>query len=185
MRKRKVVCNVTWDMLVMALLLLTSIVAWRNVDFVKSNVSRSLIGIFVACAVTNSTVLFPASSVIVVLEFVRILNPMLVIIFGALGAATGEMVGFYVGRVGGRVIKSRRWAYLKKIVRKRPYFWIFTFSVLPVPIFDVIGILLGSTNMSAVKFYIACLCGKVIKMGGVVVIFMALVNLVIPLVIGG
>ena len=50
---------------------------------------------------------------------------------------------------------------------------VFLFSLIPFPVFDVVGIGAGMTKMNPISFWLSCLIGKIIKMGIYVTIFSA------------
>lgn len=158
-----------------------SLLAWKCSGFIKENVPETLLGIYLICTVTNSTVLLPASSLIIVLEYARVINPFLVVFFGALGATTGELIGFFVGRAGSRVISKKWFGRVKQKFEEHPYRWVLLFALIPVPIFDMAGIIAGSAKLNVFKFYSSCFCGKVIKMGSYVFVFGLLENIMIGL----
>ena len=44
------------------------------------------------------------------------------------------------------------------------YLTVLLFAVLPLPVFDVVGMLCGAMKMNVVRFFGICLAGKLIKM---------------------
>ena len=140
-------------------------------SYVKNNIPQSLIGIFIACIITNSTVLLPATSMVIVLEYAQLINPIAVAIVGALGTSVGELTGYYMGRAGSNIIKSEKIKKIKIRFDRHTYIWIFVFALLPLPIFDIVGLLAGSTNTNVFCFYFTCVAGKFIKMGCYILMF--------------
>ena len=123
------------------------------------------IGIFLVCLFLNSTVLLPSSSTAVVMTMATIYNPLVVAVVGAFGATIGEFTGYYAGYYGRSFIKEN--AYLDKILsifQKYPSIAIILFAFIPLPIFDVVGIMAGTIKMDRMRFFVLCLVGKCIKM---------------------
>jgi len=152
------------DLIAIIALLCFSIFAFFMNGFVKEHAAVSCLGVFLVCFVANSTVLLPAPSILVVLEYSMIINPIAVAICGAIGASLGEMVGYLTGFKGRKIINSKLIKILEDKFPKHPYIYIFTFSALPLPIFDLIGVLAGAAKVDIMKFYMACVSGKTIKM---------------------
>lgn len=152
-------------------------VAWKFQSYVKNSVSHTLLGIYIACFITNSTVLLPASSMVIVLEFAHLINPLAVAIVGALGASTGELTGYFMGRAGSNIIRSTKVKQLKKMQEKHAYLWVFIFALIPLPIFDVVGLMAGSSKMNIFGFFFTCVVGKFLKMGCYILLFQLLENM--------
>ena len=153
------------DVISICILILLSITAWKYKHIVGEYIPQSLIGLFIACALTNSSIFLPSSSLIIVLEYIWIINPVLVIVVGSLGAATGEMSGFLVGKFSRGIVTEKRMKTMRKHFKERPFVWIFFAAMTPFPLFDAIGIMSGLCNVNFIKFYLVCFLGKLIKMG--------------------
>jgi membrane protein YqaA with SNARE-associated domain len=103
-------------------------------------------------------------------------DPWLLALFGAAGAAIGEITGYAVG-FGGRAIaeKRRREGITDKVLRKKTLVekaeeWskkrgvfpvIILFAATPLP-FDIIGILAGIIKYDTRRFLLATFIGKLI-----------------------
>lgn len=159
------------DIIALILFVVVSLMAWKLTGIMKKWMPLTLIGLLLTCFVMNSTVLLPSSSLLVVLEYSYVLNPLNVIIVGAIGASLGELTGYMVGVEGSSIVKK-----LKKITRgvnfrKKSFWWVVLFAVVPFPIFDIAGIVAGSIRMNPLKFLMAGFIGKAVKMGGYVAAF--------------
>ena len=73
----------------------------------------SAFGVLVICFLANASVLLPSSSILIVVEYSMLINPLLVAFCGAFGAALGEMTGFYVGRYGRKAVPSKFMKWVK------------------------------------------------------------------------
>lgn len=132
----------------------------------------SYIAVFVVSVISSSTVIFPLP-----FEFLGIfiaaglgLNPFLVAIVAGLGAATGELFGYFLG-IGGRHVAEREKLRLKapgyvkrfeKMFLKHGFWVIILAAFLPFP-FDFIGILSGVSKYDIKKFFFSTLIGKTCK----------------------
>lgn len=81
--------------------------------------------------------------------------------------ATGELFGYTVGRAGGTVIRKPEgnpWHLnLRKWLNRFGFFLILLLALVPNPVFDAMGILIGSIGYSLWRFWLACAIGYSIK----------------------
>ena len=120
-------------------------------------------GIFFASFVGSASVLLPVPSFVIVSALGAVMNPWLVGISAGLGSAVGEMVGYAVGRGGGKLIESKYKDWIKKysgwFKHKRMFLLVFIFAATPLPD-DIVGILCGMFKYDAKKFLLASILGK-------------------------
>lgn len=123
------------------------------------------LGLFLLCFLANSTVLLPAPSLMIAASCALIMNPILVSIVAAMGSTLGEFVGYVFGTVA-KDLSPRFKGILNKFTSKihNETLLVFIFAVLPLPLFDVVGIYSGGTKMNLIKFFVVCYIGKLIKM---------------------
>lgn len=152
------------DIIALILFLLVSFLAWKLNDVMKKWMPLTLLGLLLTCFVMNSTVLLPSSSLLVVLEYSYVLNPLSVIIVGAIGASLGELTGYMVGAEGGSILKRFKKISKSPNFRRHSFLWVMLFAFIPFPIFDVAGIMAGSIRMNPLKFLMASFIGKAVKM---------------------
>lgn len=141
-----------------------SIAAFAISGFVKEHTPVTCLGVFLVCFIANSAILLPAPSALVVIQYSMTLDPVAVAISGALGAALGEMVGFMAGECGHYCVNGKIIRKIEEHMPRHPYLFIFAFSALPLPLFDVAGVMAGAIGLNKYKFYIACFAGKLLKM---------------------
>lgn len=152
------------DAIALALFILVSLLAWKLKDILKEWMPLTLLGLLLTCFVMNSTVLLPSSSLLVVLEYSYVLNPINVIIVGAVGASLGELTGYMVGAEGTSLVRRfKKISNLTKF-RNHSFWWVMLFAFIPFPVFDVAGIMAGSIQMNPFKFLLASFIGKAVKM---------------------
>lgn len=130
------------------------------------NVSEvSYLGLILLCFIANATVLLPAPSLMIAASCALIMNPWLVALCAALGSSLGEFVGYAFGTVT-EDLSPKFKKFLDKLTSKihNQTLIVFILAVLPLPLFDVVGIYSGGTKMNLIKFFLACFVGKFIKM---------------------
>lgn len=121
------------------------------------------LGVFVLTMCSSATLFLPAPAFGAIGVIGSILNPLLVGVVAGMGAATGEMTGYFAGRSGrmvlqggegGRVQRLRGWV-------ERYGFWaLFLLSAIPNPIFDMAGLTAGSVGYPIHRYWLAVACGK-------------------------
>lgn len=141
-----------------------SLLAWFAKDQIEKHMAISVLGVLVVCFLANASVLLPSSSILIVVEYSLLINPLLVAVCGALGASLGEMTGFFVGRYGRKAVSGKLIKWIESKMTKHGQFIVLLFSALPLPVFDVIGMISGATKMNLLKFFGICFTGKLIKM---------------------
>ena len=107
----------------------------------------------------------PAPSLMVVTSFSRVLSPFIVGVVGAMGTTLGELTGYLFGRTG-RELSGRFAAWIDKMSNriKRQNAVIFLLAMLPLPLFDFIGVYSGAKEVPLLDFSIWCFAGKLAKM---------------------
>lgn len=125
----------------------------------------SYLGVFFLCFLANATVLLPAPGLMIAASCALIMNPWLVALCAALGSTLGEFVGYAFGTVTEDLSQKFK-KLLDKLTTKihNQTLLVFILAVLPLPLFDLIGIYSGGTKMNLIKFFLACFIGKLIKM---------------------
>ena len=122
-------------------------------------------GLFLANLIATSTIIIPLPVFIVVFGAGAFLNPFLVGLASALGAAIGELTGYGLGWGGKKIIEKKWKKWIKrteKMFCKYGGFWvIILFAVTPLPD-DIVGIVGGTLGYPLKKFFIASFIGKLI-----------------------
>ncbi len=125
------------------------------------------LGIFFAELISYSTVLLPVPGIAIAFLYGSILNPVLVGLFGGLGAAIGEMTGYFVGYAGHKMMIRKNMKVAKNVQKllktHNPFFVIIFLGALPFP-FDVVGVVCGLSKYDVKKFFIASYIGNTIKL---------------------
>ena len=121
--------------------------------------------VFLIGFLSSFTLFIPSPAFIVVFLLGSALNPFVLGLVAGAGAAVGETTSYLAGYGVRKLAKKQRKKLdgIKKLFQKyRPDVVIFVFSATPLP-FDFVGILCGTINYDAKRFFIATLLGKIVK----------------------
>lgn len=143
--------------------------------FYKEKIERfaagGYFGVLISCFSSTATILLPAPGIFVVIQYAQFLNPVFVVLCGGIGTASGELIGYLLGRTGRKIANFNTDNKTLKVFMKHPYVAVFVFSVLPLPLFDVVGIASGMSKLNVLRFWSVCFVGKIIKMSVYVTMF--------------
>lgn len=122
------------------------------------------LGAFVVCVIGNVSVFIPIPFALIVYAFGATLNPLLLGFVCGLGSTIGEMVSYFLGWGGRKVIEGRygsRLDAVEKLIERYGALSVFLFALLPLPD-DLLLIPLGMMKYDVRKTFIAMLLGKTI-----------------------
>ncbi len=120
---------------------------------------------FLISLIGSATVILPAPGLALILALGAHLNPVLLGVVAGFGSGLGELSGYLAGRAS-RNLVSRRGkfsAFLHHMTTRYTAPALFILAIVPLPIFDVAGILAGAMRMPAVQFLSIVISGKIIK----------------------
>ncbi|MBP3381829.1 MAG: DedA family protein [Clostridia bacterium] len=134
-------------------------------DRIQAVGSLGYVGLFLLCFLANATVFLPAPSLMLAASAALVMNPWLVALVASLGSALGEFVGYVFGSAT-KDLSPKFQKLLEKLQQKVPNetVLVFVLALLPLPLFDVVGVYAGGTKMHLVRFFAACFVGKFTKM---------------------
>jgi membrane protein YqaA with SNARE-associated domain len=122
-------------------------------------------GIFLISVLANATVIIPVPGVLITSTMATVFPPIGVAIAAGLGAACGEMTGYFAGFSGQAVIENRpQYEKLSGWMKKYGSLTIFLLAFIPNPAFDLAGIVAGALKLPIYRFLFWCALGKVLKM---------------------
>ncbi len=122
------------------------------------------LGAFLVSLISSATVILPVPGIVVLFALGASLNPVLVALAGAAGGIFGEVTGFMVGYGGHEVVQDNRMYVRVENWMKRWGAWaIFAFAAVPLPVFDVAGVVAGALGYPLWKFLLIGWVGKSIK----------------------
>jgi len=149
-----------------------TVVIIRYRDSITELGALSYPGIFLGSMLWNATVLVPIPSFWIYfgLGTIPCLHPALIGLAGGSGAAVGELTSYMAGYSGRAILKlDKRKAYerVQRWIKKRGFWVIFGFNLVPVFPFDLFGIAAGALRFPLWKFYLACLAGRTLAYGAI------------------
>ena len=168
---RKTIIKRSASVLGIAIVISVIISAFLFKQQIEQYAMTGYVGVFVACFAATSTILLPAPGIFVVIQYAQLLNPFVVVLIGGLGTSLGEMIGYLLGRLSQEIIEVKGNNRILKWFDRNAYLTVFGFSLVPLPVFDVVGITAGVNKTNPLIFWLCCFAGKVIKMGIYVLIF--------------
>lgn len=120
--------------------------------------------VFAVTLLSSCTILFPAPGVAFVMAAASIWNPAIVAIVAAVGGSLGELTAYYAGYLGKKIMideqmAAYRWA--KSWMDRYGILAVFLFALIPMLLFDLVGIVAGALRLPVCKFYLACLAGRI------------------------
>lgn len=143
-------------------------IVFQQRDYINRFNRLGYLGVLIINFISSATILLPLPGVASVFIGGAIWNPVLVGSFSAVGAMLGEIFGYFLGYGSRGFLRSfeRKNNWIKNLedfFRRTGFLTIFIFSLLPLPVFDLIGIMAGALNYSLLKFSLATLLGKLAR----------------------
>ena len=125
-------------------------------------------GIALASLIASAGLIIPVPALgAVCLGGAFALNPVIVGLVAGSAEAVGELTGYFFGYSGqGMVQRSRLYARLEPWMRQREWFplaLLFLLSIVPNPVFDVVGLAAGALKVPVWKFLSTVWVGKTLK----------------------
>ena len=153
------------EILFVVVIIALSVVIFLMRDKIGNVSDVGYLGLFLLCFLANSTVLLPAPSLMIAASCSLIMNPFWVALSAALGSTLGEFVGYVFGTIT-KDLSPKFQRLLDKLTNKvrNQTVLVFILALLPLPLFDIVGIYSGGTKMNLIKFSVACFIGKFIKL---------------------
>lgn len=134
----------------------------KSADFVK----HGYLGVFVVNMVTCATILFPIPGGAINVAAGSLLNPLTVTLVATSGAIIGEMTSYAAGFYGRKVLLERyaeRYAHAERWMNRYGLFAVFLFALVPMLIFDLLGIVAGCTRYNLPQFAAATFAGRFLR----------------------
>jgi len=150
-------------LLLSAAFIATGLVLWTTGTFNIETVGYT--SIWVLSFIAAALVFLPVSALASVCVAVVVdLNPFMVAVVAASAESIGELTGYLAG-MGGKSFFERNRFYLrfKNLFLRYAALTLFFGSIIPNPLFDVMGVAAGSILYPVRKFLLLVFVGKVIK----------------------
>ena len=123
------------------------------------------LGIFLI-SLSCVTIMFPLPWEAVIIAAGTTLNPLWVGIIASIGATLGELSSYFVGYWGRKIIfgeSSGRYEKAESWLKKYGSLAVFVFALLPILIFDLVGLAAGAFRFPLWKFILACWAARLIR----------------------
>ena len=112
----------------------------------------------------SAAIVLPVPGLISLCGVSVVLNPFVLGLIAGIAESLGEFTGYAIGYGSHGVIEKR--AFYRKIqtwMESRGALIIFLASVIPNPVFDLVGITAGGTRYPLVRFFVVVWAGKTLK----------------------
>lgn len=133
----------------------------------RDNFGASQVGygaVALSALVASAGLLIPVPALATACATAIYLNPLFVGLIAGTAEAAGELSGYYLGYTGRDVLaRSRTYQRLEGWMRQRGWLLLFLVSLVPNPIFDVVGIAAGALRYPIFGFLAVVWVGKVLK----------------------
>ena len=121
------------------------------------------LGVLLAELANSASILVPTPAAAYTFAMGSVLNPFALGVIGGVGAACGELFGYYLGARGATTLEhAERLKRLRSITTRWGGGFLLAFALLPLP-FDVAGIWAGATRYPVSRFLVFVTAGKVVN----------------------
>jgi len=152
--------DLTWNVYTILLLLAMCGVI---IYFYKKLASLGYFGVFLAGFVGSATLTLPTPVSPVIGAAGALLDPWLVGLFAAIGAAIGDINGYFIGQVGVSFV-TNDFATLQAYMQQYGFVTLLVLSALPGH--DITGLVAGYNQYPIAFFLLATFLGKLVKFLG-------------------
>jgi len=133
----------------------------------RDNFGASQVGygaVALSALLASAGLLVPVPALATACATAIFLDPFLVGLIAGTAEAAGELSGYYLGYTGRDVLaRIRMYQRLEGWMRRRGWLLLFVVSLIPNPIFDVVGIAAGALRYPLWGFLWVVWVGKVLK----------------------
>ncbi len=149
----------------MVLVLALSVLILLYQDTLREMAPYGYAGVFFITLVANASVILPLPGLVLPFALGAVLHPFWVAMAAAAGATLGELSGYVLGLSGQAFVEDYRiYRRLKTLMERYGPWVILATALLPLPLFDFVGILAGATRWPLWRFLFWVFLGKAIKM---------------------
>ncbi len=122
------------------------------------------VGIGLAALVASAGIVFPVPALAAVCGSSAFLKPLIIGLIAGSAETVGELTGYFLG-YSGRGLVSQGTLYLRVEgwMRRRGWLLLFAVSLVPNPVFDLVGVTAGALRYPLGSFLGIILAGKLIK----------------------
>lgn len=119
--------------------------------------------VFVATLLSSSTIIIPAPGALIMLAAAAKWNPAIVAVVGSVGGTLGELTGYYAGHLVRKAIiteHAERYNQAVGWMNRYGLRAVFFFALVPILLFDLVGLVAGTLKLPVGKFLAACWAGR-------------------------
>ena len=125
-------------------------------------------GVAITALVASGGLVVPVPALATACTVGALLNPWVVALVAGAAEGLGELTGYFLGYSGqGVVSQGRIYLRLEAWMRRRGWLVLFLVSLVPNPIFDLVGIAAGALRYPLWQFLGVVWTGKIIKFAGI------------------
>lgn len=150
-----------------ALLAITVGSCWLafNPEWVRSLGRWGYLSVFFISLLSSATVLIPAPGLAVVFAMGGALDPVTLGIIAGIGSGLGELSGYIAGASGrGLILRNKGInSHLRWFTTQYTLPALFVLAILPLPVFDLAGVMAGALKIRVSHFLAVVISGKIIK----------------------
>ena len=150
-----------------ALLAITLGSCWLalNPEWVRSFGRWGYLSVFAISLLSSATVIIPAPGLAVVFAMGGALDPVTLGIIAGIGSGLGELSGYIAGASGrGLILRNKGiHSHLHWFTTRYTYPALFVLAILPLPVFDLAGVMAGALKLKVSHFLAVVISGKIIK----------------------
>lgn len=135
-----------------------------NAEWILEFGNWGILGVALINFFASATVILPAPGLAVVFTMGGVFDPITLGIACGIASGLGELSGYIAGATGRELVNEKRLGpWLHQFTTRYTALALFILAFLPLPIFDVAGILAGAMRMRIWVFLTAVISGKIIK----------------------
>ena len=121
-------------------------------------------GVLLLSFMGSASMVVPIPGLLSLCGFSLTLSPLLLGVLAGIGETVGEISGYTIGYGGSPLIQKRSfYSALRRLMEKHGIIILFLLSIVPNPIFDVVGITAGGVKFPLKKFLATLWVGKTLK----------------------
>ena len=120
-------------------------------------------GVAITALIASGGLVVPVPALLAACTAGALLNPWVVALVAGVAEGVGELTGYFLGYSGqGIVSQGRLYRRLEAWMRRRGWLVLFLVSLVPNPIFDVVGIAAGALRYPLWRFLVLVWAGKIL-----------------------
>ena len=155
--------------LVVVVILFSALSLWFGYTQLDADSTHSYgyVGIFFINLITCATILVPVpGGAAVNVAAATWMNPLAITLVAASGSTIGELTSYLAGSLGHGFLASghsKRYEQADRLMTRFGALAVFLFALLPMLLYDLVGLIAGSTRYPLWKFISATFAGRILR----------------------